>query len=172
MDAGLAAVLGAGVGSLATLGAAFISGRSQAQAQHRQWRRQQRRDACAGYLSALHDRDIAMDYILAALRADEPALSDVDDGVRRFVDLAREVHRSLEVVVLEGPAGLAAVADRVTRASHELAVVMRRMVDDAHAGERARRAEDLAVAAQREHLLYQTVQDFRRAARDTINGGA
>lgn len=112
-----------------------------------------------------------MDDILAALRADEPTLSEVDDGVRRFVDLAREVHRALEVVILEGPGSLAAVADRVTRNSRELAEVMRRMVDDAHAGETARRAEDLAVAAQREHLLYQTVQDFRRAARDTINGG-
>ncbi|WP_420037543.1 proline dehydrogenase [Streptomyces sp. cg28] len=170
MDAGLAAVLGAAVGSLATLGAAFVNGRSQARAQQDQWRRQQRRDACASYLSALHDRDIAMDDILAALRADEPALPEIDDKVGHFIRLAREVHRSVEVVILEGPSSLAAVAERVTRASSDLTETVRRMVDDVRNGERADKAENLALAAQREHVLYQAVGDFRLAARGIIKG--
>lgn len=85
MDAGLAALLGAAVGSVATLGAAIVSGRAQARAQHDQWRRQHRRDAYADYLSALHERDIAMDAILDALRADDPDLPDVDESVREIM---------------------------------------------------------------------------------------
>src|SRR5882757_3882662 len=117
MDAGLAALLGAAVGSVATLGTAIVSGRAQARAQHDQWRRQHRRDAYASYLSALHDRDIAMDAILDALRSDDPDLPDVDEKIRRFIALAREVHRASEVVILEGPASLVKVTERVTHAS-------------------------------------------------------
>ncbi|MET8444188.1 proline dehydrogenase [Streptomyces sp. NPDC006682] len=167
MDSGFAAVLGAAVGSLATLGAAFITGRSQAKAQQKQWHRQQRRDACAVYLGALHARDIAMDGILDLLRRDAP-VADIDDAVRRFVSLAREVHRAVEVVMLEGPAALAASAERVARASGDLSQVMRGMVNDAHAGDTTHRTENLARAARMEHALYQAVQDFRRKARDTI----
>ncbi|MCG7205791.1 proline dehydrogenase [Streptomyces arenae] len=168
MDAGLAALLGAAVGSLATLGAAVLSGRAQARAQHEQWRRQHRRDAYAAYLGALHDRDIAMDAVLDALRPDEPDLPGVDEKVRRFVGLAREVHRAAEVVVLEGPAALAEAADRITRASAELSAVMRRMVDDAHGGDTSRKDEDTALATARERALYRTVGDFRLAARRAI----
>ncbi|GAA2080520.1 hypothetical protein GCM10009801_38830 [Streptomyces albiaxialis] len=168
MDAGLAALLGAAVGSLATLGAAMVSSRAQARAQHEQWRRQHRRDAYAGYLSALHDRDIAMDAVLDALRADEPDLAEVDDRVHRFIGLAREVHRAAEVVILEGPAPLAEVAERVTRASSSLSEVMRAMVTNAHAGDASRKPEDAALAAERERALYEAVKDFRLAARRTI----
>ncbi|MGW7515425.1 proline dehydrogenase [Streptomyces sp. NPDC054796] len=170
MDAGLAALLGAAVGSLSTLGAAIVGGRAQARAQQGQWRRQQRRDACAGYLSALHDRDLAMDAVLDALRPAGPDLPDVDEKVRRFIGLAREVHRAVEIVILEGPASLAEAAERVTHASHDLARVMRRMVERAHAGDATRKAENTALAAERERALYQAVKDFRLAARDTIGG--
>ncbi|MFI1652384.1 hypothetical protein ACH4XT_36395 [Streptomyces avidinii] len=104
MDSGLAALLGAAVGSATTLGAAIVTGRVQARSQHAQWSRQHRRDAYAGYLGALHDRDIAMDAVLDALRADAPDLPDLDEKTGRFVTLAREVHRAAEIVILEGPA--------------------------------------------------------------------
>lgn len=168
MDAGLAALLGAAVGSVATLGTAIVSGRAQARAQHDQWRRQHRRDAYAGYLSALHDRDIAMDAILDALRSDDPDLPDVDEKIRRFIALAREVHRAAEVVILEGPAALAEVAERVTHASSDLSHVMRRMAENAHKGDTSRKAEDTALADERERILYQAVKDFRLAARNVI----
>lgn len=172
MDSGIAALLGAAVGSLATLGAAVVGSRAAASAQRDQWRRQQRRDACANYLSALHDRDIAMDAVLDALRADHPDLDDVDARIRRFVTLAREVHRAVEVVILEGPATLADVAARVTHASDELSQVMRRMTESARAGDAARKAEEAAVAVEYERALYRTVQDFRLAARTIIGGGS
>ncbi|MFI1394257.1 proline dehydrogenase [Streptomyces sp. NPDC020681] len=168
MDAGLAALMGAAVGSVATLGAAVVTGRAQARSQHAQWRRQHRRDAYAGYLSALHDRDIAMDAVLDALRSDEPDLSDVDEKIRRFIALAREVHRAAEVVILEGPSSVADVAGRVSHASSDLSHVMRRMVDNAHAGDITRKAEDTALATERERILYQAVKDFRLAARNAI----
>ncbi|MFE9560250.1 proline dehydrogenase [Streptomyces sp. NPDC006487] len=168
MDSGLAALLGAAVGSATTLGAAIVNGRAQARSQHAQWRRQNRRAAYAGYLSALHDRDIAMDAVLDALRSDRPDLSDIDEKTGRFVVLAREVHRAGEVVILEGPAPLAVVAERVANASSALSQVMRRMAENARAGNTARKAEDTALAAERERALYQAVKDFRLAARGTL----
>ncbi|MEU5371713.1 hypothetical protein ABZ362_22515 [Streptomyces sp. NPDC005951] len=94
MDSGLAALLGAAVGSAATLGAAIVNGRAQARSQHAQQSRQHRRDA--RYLSALHDRDLAMDAVLDALRPDRPDLTTVEERTARFVTLAREVHRTCE----------------------------------------------------------------------------
>ncbi|MEV8319888.1 proline dehydrogenase [Streptomyces sp. NPDC059900] len=164
MDAGLAAVLGATVGSLATLGAAVVSGRSQARAQYDQWRRQHRRDAYAAYLAALHDRDIAMDAVLDGLRARHPDLPDVDEKVRHFVTLAREVHRAAEVVALEGPDAVTAAADRIARASRDLSHVMRQMVEEARTGDTARRSDRGELAAARERDLYETVKEFRRVA--------
>ncbi|WP_392892640.1 proline dehydrogenase [Streptomyces sp. LN699] len=168
MDSGLAALLGAAVGAATTLGAAIVNGRAQARSQLAQWSRQHRRDAYAGYLGALHDRDIAMDAVLEALRSDQPDLPDVDEKTGRFITLAREVHRAGEVVILEGPASLAETAERVTRASGELSQVMRQMAEKARAGDTGGRAEDAARAAERERLLYEAVKDFRVAARNTI----
>ncbi|MFI7326156.1 proline dehydrogenase [Streptomyces rubiginosohelvolus] len=168
MDAGLAALLGAAVGSAATLGAAIVNGRAQARSQHAQQSRQHRRDAYARYLSALHDRDLAMDAVLDALRPDRPDLTTVEERTARFVTLAREVHRTCEVVILEGPATVAAVAERVTNASADLAYVMRTMAEDARAGDTARKAEHAALAAERERALYEAVKEFRLAARAAI----
>ncbi|MCX4539250.1 proline dehydrogenase [Streptomyces sp. NBC_01565] len=168
MDSGLAALLGAAVGSATTLGAAIVNGRAQARSQHAQWSRQHRRDAYAGYLSALHNRDIARDAVLDALRSDRPDLPDIDEKTGRFITLAREVHRACEIVILEGPAPLAEVAERVTVASSDLSDVMRRMAENAHAGNTTHKAEDIALAAERERILYEAVKDFRLAARSTI----
>ncbi|MGW1155378.1 proline dehydrogenase [Streptomyces rubiginosohelvolus] len=168
MDSGLAALLGAAVGSAATLGAAIVNGRAQARSQHAQQSRQHRRDAYARYLSALHDRDLAMDAVLDALRPDRPDLTVVKDLTARFVTLAREVHRTCEVVVLEGPATVAAVAERVTNASADLSYAMRNMAEDARAGDTARKAERTALAAERERALYEAVKEFRLAARAAI----
>ncbi|MDI9832462.1 hypothetical protein [Streptomyces sp. KAU_LT] len=63
MDAGTTALLGAAVGSLATLGAAVVTGRVAAHAQFAQGRRQHRRDAYANYLAAVYDRDVALDAV-------------------------------------------------------------------------------------------------------------
>ncbi|MFE6662750.1 proline dehydrogenase [Streptomyces sp. NPDC057697] len=169
MDAGLAALLGAAVGSLATLGAAMVSGRAAARSQYAQWRRQHRRDAYADYLGALHDRDVAMGAVFDVLRPDDPDLRKADEEVRRFVALAREVHRVAEVVTIEGPLAMVAAADRVAGASGDLSDVMRRMVKDAHAGDTSRKAADTALAVEREHALYQAVKSFRSAARDVLD---
>ncbi|MFD3971417.1 proline dehydrogenase [Streptomyces cyaneofuscatus] len=168
MDSGLAALLGATIGCVATLGAAIVSGRVQARSQHTQWSRQHRRDAYARYLSALHDRDIAMDAVLDALRSDRPDMPGLDERTDRFVSLAREVHRACEVVILEGPESVADAAERVAGASRDLSQVARRMVENARAGDTADKAEHMVLAAERERTLYQAVKDFRLAARSTL----
>jgi uncharacterized heparinase superfamily protein len=106
MDAGIAALLGAALGSLTTLGAAVVNGRAQARTQFAQWRRQHRRDAYAAYLGALHERDIAMDTVLEALRADAPDLvrdAHAADAGRKTEDeaAARERERRLYEQVKE-----------------------------------------------------------------------
>ncbi|TXS38357.1 proline dehydrogenase [Streptomyces sp. OR43] len=169
MEAEVAALLGAAVGSLATLGAAFVTGRAAARSQFDQWRRQHRRDACLSYLGALHDRDIAMDAIWEALRPSAPDLAQVDERVGRFVGLAREVHRAAEVVLVEGPPVLVKAAGRVGRASGDLSDVMRRMVRDAHAADTARKAADAALAAQREQALHEAVKRFRSVAAEVLD---
>ncbi|MGA5001571.1 proline dehydrogenase [Streptomyces arboris] len=168
MDSGLAALMGAAVGSVTTLGAAIVNGRAQARSQHAQWSRQHRRDAYTQYLSALHDRDIAMDAVLDALRVDRPDLPELDERTGRFVALAREVHRACEIVILEGPESVTDAAERVAGASGDLSQVMRRMAWNARAGVVADKAEDIALAAERERTLYQAVKDFRLAARSTL----
>nr|WP_211270338.1 hypothetical protein [Streptomyces exfoliatus] len=116
-----------------------------------------------------------MDAVLDALCADQPDLPDVDEKIGRFITLAGEVHRAREIVILEGAAPLGEVAERVTHVSADLSHVMRRMAEDAHAGNdyahagnTTHEAEDIALAAERERTLYQAVKDFRLAARSAI----
>ncbi|MEV7723681.1 proline dehydrogenase [Streptomyces sp. NPDC087917] len=169
MDSGLAALLGAAIGSATTLGAALVNGRAQARSQQAQWRRQHRRDAYADYLRALHDRDVAMDAVLDALRADGPDLVDIDEKTGHFVTLAREVHRACEVVILEGPSSLARSTERVIHASSDLSRVVRQMAEHARTGDTTHRTETAALAAERQGALYQAVKGFRLSARTVID---
>ncbi|MES9507242.1 hypothetical protein ABWJ92_12645 [Streptomyces sp. NPDC000609] len=72
-----------------------------------------------------------------------------------------------EVVIIEGPLAMVA-ADRIARAPGDLFDVMRRMVKNAHAGDASHKAADTALAAEREHVLYQAVKSFRSAVRDVL----
>lgn len=164
MDAEVAALIGAAVGSLATLGAAVVTGRTAARSQYDQWRRQHRRDAYVAYLGALHDRDIALDAVFEALRPERPDPEAVDELVRTFIGLAREVHRAAEVVLVEGPPAMAAAVGRVARASGERAELMRRMVADARAGDTANKAAHTALAVRRDEALHQSVKGLRADA--------
>jgi hypothetical protein len=168
MDAGLAALLGAAAGSLATLGSAMVTGRATARSQFAQWRRQHRRDAYANYLAAVYDRDVALDAVRDALRNDQPDLQEVEEKMERFGAQVRGVHRAAELVILEGPQSVVEALYRAVHAADDLSEVMRRMVRDAHAGDTSRKAEDAALAAQREHLLYQAVKGLRVAAADVL----
>jgi hypothetical protein len=103
MDAGLAALLGVAVGSLASLGSAMVTGRAAARSQFAQWRQQHRRDAYANYLAAVYDRDVALDAVRDTLRGDRPDLREVDEKMERFDGQDRGVHRAAEFVILEGP---------------------------------------------------------------------
>ncbi|NLU75095.1 proline dehydrogenase [Streptomyces sp. HNM0575] len=168
MDAGIAALLGTGLGSIATLGAAVLSGHLQSRSQHEQASRLHRRDAYTKYLGALHDRDIAMDAILGALQPGASRPDAVDEKVSHFIALAREVHRAAEVVILEGPRHVIEAAEQITHASADLSEVMQRMVENARSGNDVQHEADSALAAEREHRLYQSVQNFRATAREAL----
>jgi hypothetical protein len=168
MDAGLAALLGAAVGSLATLGSAMVTGRAAARSQFAQSRRRHRRDAYVDYLTAVYDRDVALDAVREALRADRPDMGEVDERMERFRTQARAVHRAAESVVLEGPQSVAEALHRAVHAAEGLAEVVRRMVRDARSGDASRKEADAALAAEREHLLYQAVKGLRAAAADVL----
>lgn len=116
------------------------------------------------YLGALHDRDIALDAVFEALRPERPDPEAVDELVRTFVGLAREVHRAAEVVLVEGPPAMAAAVGRVARASGERAELMRRMVADARAGDTANKAAHTALAVRRDEALHQSVKGLRADA--------
>ncbi|MFP3117718.1 proline dehydrogenase [Streptomyces sp. Iso 434] len=170
MDAGLAALLGAAAGSLATLGSAMVTGRATARLQFAQWRRQHRRNAYADYLAAVYDRDVALDAVRDELRNDRPDLQELDEMMKRFRAQVRNVHRAAEFVILEGPQPVEEALYRVVHAADDLAEVMGRMVRDAHAGDRSRKDADTELAAHREHLLYQSVKALRVAAADALDG--
>ena len=121
MDSGLTALLGAAVGSLATLGSAVVTGRAAARSQFGQWRRQHRRDAYANYLGAVYDRDVALDAVRDALRSDRPDLQEVDRKMGHFVAQARGVQRAAEFVILEGPQSVVDALYRVVHAADDLA---------------------------------------------------
>ncbi|WNO74783.1 proline dehydrogenase [Streptomyces sp. AM8-1-1] len=168
MDAGLTALLGAAVGSLATLGSAIVTGRAAARTQFGQWRRQHRRDAYANYLGAVYDRDVALDAVRDALRADPPDLREVNEKMERFAVQVRGVHRAAEFVILEGPPSVVDALYSVVHAADDLAEVMRRMVRDANAGDTSRKLADIELAVEREHLLYEAVKGLRAAASDVL----
>ncbi|MFJ1602560.1 proline dehydrogenase [Streptomyces sp. NPDC088253] len=151
MDAGLTALLGATVGSLATLGSAMVTGRAAARSQFGQWRWQHRRDAYANYLGAVYDRDVALDALRDALRADQPDLRDVDEKMERFAAQVRGVHRAAEFVILEGPPS-----------------VVEALYGVVHAEDTSRKAADTTLAAERDHLLYQAMKGLRAAAADVL----
>ncbi|MCF2130006.1 hypothetical protein L1I79_26775 [Strepomyces sp. STD 3.1] len=119
MDAGTAAVLGAGVGVVGTALAAAIAGiagQRQVRAEHRHWRRQLRRDAYAAFT-------VKADEVYEALRRVEAELGRPGhdlDGVRATLDATRRLvrgglHDAQTAVELEGPEELARMAGELAK---------------------------------------------------------
>ncbi|MFI7497465.1 hypothetical protein ACIBVL_02945 [Streptomyces sp. NPDC049687] len=117
MDAGTAAVLGAGVGVMGTTLAATIAGiagQRQVRAEHRHWRRQLRRDAYAAFTGKA-------DEVHEALRGIEAELARPGhdlDGLRHLLEESRRLLRgdladTQTAVELEGPEELARMADEL-----------------------------------------------------------
>ncbi|MFJ8107972.1 hypothetical protein [Streptomyces sp. NPDC096132] len=95
-------------------------------------------------------------------------MRDVEEKMERFVAQVRGVRRAAELVLLEGPPSVVEALYGVVRAAADLAEVVRRMVRDAHAEDTSRKAEDIVLAAEREHLLYQAVKALRAAAAEVL----
>ncbi|WP_129768154.1 hypothetical protein [Streptomyces sp. L-9-10] len=119
MDAGTAAVLGAGVGVVGTTLAAIVAGvagQRQVRAEHRHWRRQLRRDAYAAFT-------VKADEVHGALRGIEAELARPGhdlDGLRGTLDETRGLVRgdladAQTAVELEGPRELALMAGELAK---------------------------------------------------------
>ncbi|MFD5780781.1 hypothetical protein [Streptomyces sp. NPDC126933] len=107
MDAGnvaligaIAAVLGAATGAAGAIGAAAVSGRKQAAAQHGHWRRQLRREAYANLLTqALSKRSQVSSVETSFIRGNpEHAVSALASAVQLDA-----LHEAFTIVSLEGP---------------------------------------------------------------------
>ncbi|MGW3102902.1 hypothetical protein [Streptomyces sp. NPDC001100] len=125
MDQGLAAVLGAGVAVIGTLGTAGLTfraarcqARDQSRADHRQKLRDERRDAYGAFMETTEPLDRAIFDLVdteciidnyqspSALRASEEALADIDVAVH-------DLYRARMRVRLIGPGSVSAWADEL-----------------------------------------------------------
>jgi hypothetical protein len=133
MDAGLAALLGAGIGVAGTAATAGVAAwatrwqvRMQVQAERDQWRRQARRDAYTNLLRSVTAVRSAVAETVDALRAADPSR---DECVRLFGAaraLGREWDAASAAVLLEGPDLLADVSlPLVTSVNQECDVARR-----------------------------------------------
>ncbi len=119
MDAGVAAVLGAAVGVVGTTLAAAVAGiaaQRQTRAEHRQWRRQLRRDAYAAFTAKADEAQRLLKSIdrelirpgndLDAIRAETDRLREILDG---------SLAEAQAIVEIEGPEELAHAAEELAR---------------------------------------------------------
>jgi hypothetical protein len=133
MDAGLAAVLGAGVGALATTGAALATGwasREQskigARAEHRRQRREPRKGLYKQFIDAASTAEwyMAMPPLLIAMANQEDPLEEptATEHAQRCRALADDVKKAWLDVVLAGPAEVAQTASEIEECCRKLAI--------------------------------------------------
>jgi hypothetical protein len=133
MDAGLAAVLGAGAGALATTGAALATGwasREQAKigarAEHRRQRREPRQGLYKQFIDAASTAEwyMAMLPLLIAMAKQEDPLEEptATEHAQRCRALADDVKKAWLDVVLAGPAEVAQTASGIEECCRKLAI--------------------------------------------------
>ncbi|MGW1099165.1 hypothetical protein ACWD5W_25575 [Streptomyces sp. NPDC002455] len=96
----VAGVLGAAVGGGCAIGAAALTGRKQAAAQHSHWRRQLRRDAYASLLSCAFKKSGEIDKVQTALLRGSLDLATA--ALPPALEL-EALHEACNLVALEGP---------------------------------------------------------------------
>ncbi|MET7944163.1 hypothetical protein [Streptomyces sp. NPDC005302] len=124
MDAGLAALLGAGVGGLlgagGTLGSSYLTGRLQGRGQHAQWRRQGRREAYSNFIAALTAFRHQVDRCFFAVESEQGLTVEIP----QLEALWPAVRAALPVVAVEGPRSVADQAAKLERHAEELVVLL------------------------------------------------
>lgn len=128
MDQGVAALLGALVGSLATGGAALVTSAGAARLQTRK----ERRDGCLAVmteaLAVLHLSEDLMVHSTAARR--ESRTPDYAQFITQALETRRRVEKCCDVLVLAGPQKIKGACDALTEAAVEVHTATR------HADER------------------------------------
>lgn len=133
MDAGLAAVLGAGAGALATTGAALATGwasREQAKitarAEHRRQRREPRREIYKQFIDAASTAEWYMTMLpllIATANVGEPLEEpSAADHAQHCRTLADDVRKAWLDVVLAGPAEVAQAASEIEECCRKLSI--------------------------------------------------
>ncbi|MFB7359408.1 proline dehydrogenase [Streptomyces gardneri] len=121
MDQGIAALAGAAIGIIGTLGAAHLTGR----AQRAQWRRQVRRDAYSVFISRYDAAVRAGQEAVFAIREDR-----FEDSINQaFLGKVREARGALTPVQLEGPEALAWRAESATRQLDTWSYIVDRLIN-------------------------------------------
>ncbi|MFC8173085.1 hypothetical protein [Streptomyces sp. NPDC057325] len=130
MDAGLAAVLGALAGSVATIGAAFATGWAQregaritARSEHRRQRREPR---YAAYRELIAAGSVMRGHIALSGLDEETLLGElnVEEYRNLLLEDARDLKEKATNVALAGPRKVTGVAINIDRLSWELAVIL------------------------------------------------
>ncbi|MEU4998258.1 hypothetical protein [Streptomyces sp. NPDC021622] len=123
MDQGLAAVLGAGVGVLGTLGTAaltYAATRRQAmdhgRVQHWQQLRDERKETYLALLSALEDFMFESGEFLVALKS-TPSSELVTESQKTAGDRLTDVYRQCQRVDISGPSSMADLATKLRSAA-------------------------------------------------------
>ncbi|MGP4002497.1 hypothetical protein [Streptomyces sp. 8N706] len=140
MDAGMAAVLGATAGALATTGAAIATGwasREQAKiaarAEHRRQRREPRQEIYKRFIGAANNAEwhfAALPLLIAAFDRDE---LEAQERIGRFSEMTDSIQETWLDVVLAGPAEIAQTASAIKDACQSLTICAHAFSEGGHA---------------------------------------
>jgi hypothetical protein len=142
MDQGVAAILGAGVGVLGTLGTALLTYgatkqqvRIQGRLSHAQWLRDARQVAYSRFNIACHKTGVAVESWLEAVRTARQTVATPAAAAlraqRSAVETAfSEANRESIQVAIAGPADLASKADEIMDAFRDIFGEMDGLVDE------------------------------------------
>jgi hypothetical protein len=130
MDAGLAAVLGALAGSVATIGAAIATGWAQregaritARSEHRRERREPRHDLYKEFISKANLIKHQAGTYVALEDGLTPDYVD-EDQARFMLDSSSEIEKKATEVALAGPKKVTEAVLSIARLSNELAITV------------------------------------------------
>ncbi|MEU5402789.1 hypothetical protein ABZ348_26220 [Streptomyces sp. NPDC005963] len=171
MNAGEIALVGAVAGIVASVVgaggavvAARLTGRHQSRSQHAHWQRQVRRDAYAAFLDSVAQfNELRRSYREWSLLDQDIPTGTAD----RLRELIRGIEQALLIVELEGPAEVAAAADRVMRSIADWQASA--IVSELRAARGVPPRDDLPSSDAMHHQVSQSVIAFKTAARAALD---
>jgi hypothetical protein len=118
VDAGIAALWGAGIGGIlgasGAIGSAWLTGKSAGRATHAQWRREGRRQAYSALITSVTEFREAADSLMT-LMEESHTINDASLKLERVTTLLPAIQAGSPVVAVEGPANVAALARELAK---------------------------------------------------------